>query len=71
MVKTASNRPGYIRYAKRSLMSWVVVIPKEGHNFSKKKNPEKNLKKKSKKLLSYQRKGGGGHFFWYDNDSGN
>ncbi len=75
--------PGGCRYAKRSLMSWVLVIPKEGPSYGmppnlqkKKKKIKENFskKKKSKKSVSYQKKGGRGpahpSFFWYDNDSG-
>ncbi len=65
-----------LHYTKRSLMSWVIVIPKEGQNqkFSNFFN--------YKKSVSYQKKGGrcaGPYgpgsparpsFFWYDNDSG-
>ena len=61
--------------SKRSLMSWVSVIPKEGRGpsfgltltFPKKKKQKfsttkkKNISKNSKKSVSYQKKGGRGH----------
>ncbi len=72
-----------LHYAKRSTMSWVVVIPKEGWAG----NPSTdfldffffffffwNFYFFFFKSVAYQKKGGRGpahpSFFWYDNDSG-
>ena len=80
MVNWTSSSVHGQRKVKRSLMSWVVVIPKEGralvatptlllvwHRLLKKNLKFKN--KNSKKSVSYQ-KSARPSFFWYDNDSG-